>query len=143
MPPQLAALLLLLVHSMASSSASAFECACRGVRGDDAGLREIMQLRFGGSITVEDVFNVEVQPALKDPVSFTAALDKMEREQGEAAAAAWLNQLKARAATIHEEKGGLYTGHMDHVRSAFCNIDAGSVGASTSLSTMAGTPLSG
>ena len=113
---------------MASSSTGALLmlCACRGVRGDSPGLKELMQLRVGGEVTAEDVYNFEVRPSMTRDMSFQVAVAELNRTKGEAFAAAWLTKLRDRANSIQQQRGGLYTGHHDCVRSVFCNLDAGS-----------------
>ena len=113
---------------MASSSSAALLmlCACRGVRGDSPGLKELMQLRVGGEVTAEDVYNFEVRPSMTRDMSFEVAVAELNRTKGEAFAAAWLTKLRNRANSIQQQRGGLYTGHHDCVRSVFCNLDAGS-----------------
>ena len=113
---------------MASSSTGALLmlCACRGVRGDSPGLKELMQLRVGGEVTAEDVYNFEVRPSMTRDMSFEVAVAELNRTKGEAFAAAWLTKLRNRANSIQQQRGGLYTGHHDCVRSVFCNLDAGS-----------------
>ena len=113
---------------MASSSTGArlMLCACRGVRGDSPGLKELMQLRVGGEVTPEDVYNFEVRPSMTRDMSFQVAVAELNRTKGEAFAAAWLTKLRNRANSIQQQRGGLYTGHHDCVRSVFCNLDAGS-----------------
>ena len=101
-------------------------CACRGVRGDSPGLKELMQLRVGGQVTAEDVFNFEVRPSMTRDMSFQVAIAELNHTKGEAFAAAWFARLRDRANSIQQQKGGLYTGHHDCVRSVFCNLDAGS-----------------
>ena len=113
---------------MASSSTGALLmlCACRGVRGDSPGLKELMQLRVGGEVTAEDVYNFEVRPSMTRDMSFEVAVAELNRTKGEAFAAAWLTKLRDRANSIQQQRGGLYTVHHDCVRSVFCNLDAGS-----------------
>ena len=113
---------------MASSSSAALLmlCACRGVRGDSPGLKELMQLRVGGQVTAEDVYNFEVRPSMTRDMSFQVAVAELNRTKGEAFAVAWFAKLRDRANSIQQQKGGLYTGHHDCVRSVFCNLDAGS-----------------
>ena len=48
--------------TMAASSASAFQCACRGARGEGAGWDELYALGIGGNFTAEYVYNLEVRP---------------------------------------------------------------------------------
>ena len=113
---------------MASSSTGALLmlCACRGVRGDSPGLKELMQLRVGGEVTAEDVYNFEVRPSMTRDMSFEVAVAELNRTKGEAFAAVWLTKLRNRANSIQQQRGGLYTGHHDCVRSVFCNLNAGS-----------------
>ena len=113
---------------MASSSSAALLmlCACRGVRGDSPGLKELMQLRVGGQVTAEDVYNFEVRPSMTRDMSFQVAIAELNLTKGEDFAAAWFARLRDRANSIQQQKGGLYTGHHDCVRSVFCNLDAGS-----------------
>jgi hypothetical protein len=59
-------------------------------------------------------------------MSFQVAVAELNRTKGEAFAAAWLTKLRDRANSIQQQRGGLYTGHHDCVRSVFCNLDAGS-----------------
>jgi hypothetical protein len=47
-------------------------------------------------------------------------------DRAQAFAVAWFAKLRDRANSIQQQKGGLYTGHHDCVRSVFCNLDAGS-----------------
>ena len=56
-------------------------------------------------------------------MSFQVAIAELNRTKGEDFAAAWFARL--RASSIQQQKGGLYTGHHDCVRSVFCNLDAG------------------
>jgi hypothetical protein len=85
-----------------------------------------MQLRVGGEVTAEDVYNFEVRPSMTRDMSFEVAVAELNRTKGEAFAAAWLTKLRNRANSIQQQRGGLYTGHHDCVRSVFCNLDAGS-----------------
>jgi hypothetical protein len=59
-------------------------------------------------------------------MSFEVAVAELNRTKGEAFAAAWFAKLRHRANSIQQQRGGLYTGHHDCVRSVFCNLDAGS-----------------
>ena len=79
----------LLFILMAVSSASAFECACRGVRGDGAGWDELCRLGLGGNITAEYVYELEVRPTVQGNLTMTQAFNKMQRNHGEAFAAEW------------------------------------------------------
>ena len=100
----------LLFVLMAASSASAFECACRGVRGEGAGWAELCALGTGGNITAEYIYELEVRPGVRGNLNMQQALKRMDKEQGEEAAAAALAGLRARAQLKQEEEGGLYKG---------------------------------
>ena len=121
----------LLFVLMAASSASAFECACRGVRGEGAGWAELCALGTGGNITAEYVYELEVRSGVRGNLNMKQALKRMDQEQGEEAAAAALAGLRARAQMLQEEEGGLYKGSnsgrrgTECVRSTVCDIDGG------------------
>jgi hypothetical protein len=121
----------LLFILMAASSASAFECACRGVRGDGAGWDDMCRLGLGGNITAEYVYELEVRPTVQGNLTMTQACNKMQKNHGEAFAAEWYAKLRDRAKLLQEQEGGLYRGSnsgvrgSECVRSVFCNIDQG------------------
>ena len=112
---------------MASSSSTApvFECACRGVRGDNEGVQELANLGLGGNITDRYVYDLEYRPQVKKNLTYDQALQKMEIEMGEERTVTFATRLKQRAASLQAEQCGLYRSHGNCVRSTMCNIDAG------------------
>jgi hypothetical protein len=86
-------------------------CACRGVRGDSPGLKELMQLRVGGEVTAEDVYNFEVRPSMTRDMSFEVAVAELNRTKGEAIAAAWLAKLRERANSEQPRSRSLGSGY--------------------------------
>ena len=121
----------LLIFLMAASSASTFECACRGVRGEGVGWEELCALGVGGNITAEYVYELEVRPTVRGNLTLTQALAKMQSERSVEASAAMYSQLRDRAQFLQDQEGGLYRGSnsgtrgSECVRSVFCSIDGG------------------
>jgi hypothetical protein len=58
-------------------------------------------------------------------MTYQQTIAYVERQKGEDAARRFVVKMRARAAELQQQKGGLYRGHRDCVRSTFCNIDEG------------------
>lgn len=117
-------LLLLLLMASSSYAASTF-VACRGLRLDGTGWAELCDLDKGGVYDAEYVFGLEARPGLNSSMTYQQTIAYVERKKGEDAARQFVVKMRARAAELQQQKGGLYRGHRDCVRSTFCNIDEG------------------
>ena len=120
--------------AMPGAGSSQFESACRGIRGASVGWSELCSLGFGGNITAEYVYELEVRPhQTHKHWTYAQMLNHTHSQMGEYSAQRTHASYVARAQQLNDEYKGLYRGSnsgppgTECVRATMCNIDAGKI----------------